>query len=434
MRNVLPGLIALAGIVSTFVFGVPIAGAEQRYKELIQQEFLKFDPQYLEKRKLYETDLTQLAGEIARAEAAGRDMHCSQQIYLEAKWLIHYSAYWDRIEDKLDRLRSSFDLKDQSFAASQSPVDGHWGVCHEEDFMRLAATLEGLVKLDLKSQKPIFKLKPIGGMETGKQLVDRLNSLLISDIAHQGIDNRSELGSLITTIALAAFKPKIRAMVEAALAHMPTKSGANRLDIATEAFRFFLNASQDAETGYWGAWYIVNGKVIKTPDLSFTYHIIGYTKGDVARWPQILTTTARIENDEYPYGWKHDGEHNNHNLYDVAKIYKYAWPNIPKEKRPALRNQIQSMIDWSLANTITEDGQFKFDPSFSNSLAAEYYYGISFLDVVGYWDDDRRFWTEEASEPGADKLCRQIKGALDTVGISGWEGIAARQKIERNCL
>ena len=412
------------------ISGPSFAKTGEEIEEMITAQFLLYDPDYRTHRDHYTRKLEEMAQAVAEAEGDGHSLYCSQQLYLEAKWLLQYTAHWDKLQDKLARIQASLAIKDQSFAARQSPVDGHWGVCHEEKFMRLAATIEGLAKLDLNGEKPHFGILAIAGIETGKQLIDRLTFLLTSDIANEGTDNRAELGSLTTSMALAAFKPDLRSLF---VESVDLKEAEGVMDRLTEAFRFFLDGSQDHKTGYWGAWYVVDGKIIKTADLSFTYHIVGYTKGNVERLPQILSTTAAIENEPYPYGWKHNGRDNNHNLYDVAKIYKYGWPHVPESERPALRRKISEMIDWSLKNTLNDAGQFKFDPSFSNSLGAEFYFGVSFLDVVGLWDKDLRFWTEDDVYPDAKKLCHRIKDALTEVGVSGWQAEAARQKLNRNC-
>jgi hypothetical protein len=188
----------------------------------------------------------------------------------------------------------------------------------------------------------------------------RLQDLLISDIAHTGVDNRGELASLISTFAQGVFKDHLREM----LAESADRSISSRLDSITEAFRFFLSGAQDPTTGYWGAWYIVDGKIHKTSDLSMTYHVIAYTKGRVEHWTQIIATTGAIESDPYPYGWRHNGRFNNHNFYDVSKIYKFGWPHMSQAERFKIGRQIQSMVDWSLSNTLGADDTFAHEPTF----------------------------------------------------------------------
>ncbi len=285
---------ALTRIVVFAVFTLSVcapAGASEDFKDLIRRQFEIYDPDYQVHREHYGERLKAMSQAIAEAEANGRDLHCSQQMYLEAKWLHRYTAHWDRLEDKLRRIAQSLDDHDQSFATEQSPVDGIWGICYEEWFMRLGATVSGLESLAARGEKPRYQLRSAGKFDTGKKLLTRLEDLLVSDVAHTGVDNRAELASLITTFGQGLFKPHLRELT----VESTDLRFSSRLHSLTEAFRFFLSGAQDPTTGYWGAWYIVGGKIHKTHDLSMTYHIIAYTKGGVEHWPQIIETTRAIE-------------------------------------------------------------------------------------------------------------------------------------------
>ncbi|HEX7073427.1 MAG TPA: hypothetical protein VF226_05245 [Hyphomicrobiaceae bacterium] len=426
------GIGALTRVLFSAVLSFSIcasAQASEDVQELIRHQFEIYDPAYGAHREQYGERLKAMSEAIAEAQANGRNLHCTQQMYLEAKWLYRYTAHWDRLADKLTRIEQSLDDPDQSFAAEQSPVDGMWGICYEEWFMRLAATVDGLENLAARGERPRYQLRSAGKFDTGKKLVTRMQGLLISDIAHTGVDNRGELSSLITSIAQGAFKPLLRDMLVKS-ADLRISSG---LDSVTEAFRFFLSGAQDPTTGYWGAWYIVDGKIHKTSDLSMTYHVIAYTNGRVERWPQIIATTKAIEALPYPYGWRHNGKYNNHNLYDVAKIYKFAWPHMSKAEHLEIAKQIDSMIHWSLANTLGPDDQFLHDPTFSDSLTDEYYFGVSFLDVVGYWKQDRRFWTPSLVDKEGAALCCRLKHRMTELDLEGWAANGAMRKLERNC-
>jgi hypothetical protein len=405
------------------------ARAEEAPDELILRQFQIYDPDYHRHHRYYGERLKALAEAIAAAETTGRTLHCSQQMYLEAKWLHRYTAHWERLADKLTRIEQSLEDHDQSFAAEQSPVDGIWGICHEEWFMRLAATVDGLERLSARHEKPRYSLRSAGRFDTGKKLLTRLQDLLISDIAHTGVDNRGELASLISTFAQGAFKEHLREM----LAESADLRVSSKLDSLTEAFRFFLSGAQDPSTGYWGAWYIVDGKINKTADLSMTYHVIAYTKGRVEHWTQIIETTSAIESDPYPYGWRHNGRFNNHNFYDVAKIFKFGWPHMSEAERFKIGRQIQSMVDWSLANTLGAGDTFSHDPTFSDSLADEYYFGVSFLDVVGYWRQDQRFWSDAPVGGDAAVMCCRLKQRVEELGLKGWAAEGALRKLEGNC-
>jgi hypothetical protein len=402
------------------------AGATEDFNDLIQRQFEIYDPDYQRHHEHYGERLETISRTIAAAAANGRTLECSQQMFLEAKWLYGYTANWDRLEDKLKRIEQSLDDYEQSFATGQSPVDGMWGICYEEWFMRLGATINGLESLAARNEYPRYDIR-LAADSPGK-LLTRLQSLLISDIAHTGVDNRGELASLITTFTQGAFKTQLRdILVES------TDLRVSSREPDTAAFRAFLRGAQDATTGYWGAWYLVGDKIHKTHDLSITYHIIAYTQGRVEYWPRIIETTRAIESDPYPYGWRHNGRYNNHNLYDVVRIYKFGWPYMSEAEQLQTAQQIDSMIDWSLANTLGSDDTFVFDPKFSDSLVDEYYFGVSFLDVAGYWQQTKRFWTDAPVDDGAAALCCHLKHRVRQLDLKGWAGEGAMSKLESNC-
>lgn len=405
------------------------AAATDDFHGLIKRQFEIYDPDYQAHREHFGERLTALARTLAEAQAKGRSLHCTQQMFLEAKWLHRYTAHWNRLEDKLERIEKSLDDDDQRFATKQVPVDGFWGVCHEQWFMRLSATIDGVTNLADQGKQPRYRIRASGKLNTGKKLLSYLQDLLISDIANAGVDNRAELSSIITSFAQGAFKPQLR---EVLVESIDLRSSGSP-DGLTEAFRFFLNGSQDAATGYWGAWYVVNGKIYKSVDLSMTYHIIAYTSSRVEYWQQIIATTSAIEADPYPYGWRHNGRYNNHNLYDVAKIYKFGWPHMSEAERRTARTRLESMLEWSLANTLGADGTYVADSTFSDSLADEYYFGVSFLDVVGYWQPKRRFWTDAPTDEDAAATCCRLKHRLEQLDLEGWAATGALNKLERNC-
>lgn len=417
-------------VITTFAFSAGSrATPTQMTRDLIRHQFEIYDPDYIAHRARYGEQITQMAGRLAQAQARGLNPHCSQQLFLEAKWLHRYTAHWSDLDDKLHRIEQSLDDHDQAYAARQSPVDGLWGICHEKWFMRMSATLDGLTSLELRNEEPRYRIRASGSFNTGKRLLTRMQDLLVSDIANSGVDNRGELASLITTFSRAAFKTQLR---DSLVASIDLRSSSN-LGALTDAFRFFLRGAQDPATGYWGAWYLVDGIVHKSVDLSMTYHIIAYTQGKVEEWDRIIATTSAIRTQPYPHGWQHNGRYNNHNLYDVAKIYKYGWTHMSKVERQKTSELIRSILEWSLENTLDRDGGFAADPTFSDSLADEYYFGVSFFDVVGYWQPHLRFWSSSQADPAPAGTCCRIKQRLADLNLEGWAAEGAMAKLERSC-
>lgn len=425
------GVLARASVLLILAAGSLAAAAttSTNFPGLIRQQFERYDADYAIHRERFGERLVTLHEALSRAQEEGRDLQCSQQMFLEAKWLQRYTARWDRLEDLIQRIQHSLADPHQGFAAEQLPTDGLWGICHVEGFMRLSATVDGLSALIASGEQPRYRIRTQGRLDTGKRLLNRLQDLLVSDIAKSGVNNRAELSSIITSFAQGSFKPQLHELI---LESVDLQSSGT-LEELREAFRFFLTGAQDPETGYWGAWYLVDGKIYRSLDLSITYHVIAYTRGRVEHWPQIIETTAAIENDPYPYGWRHDGRYNNHNLYDVARIYELGWPHMTPAQRELARRQLATMLEWSLANTFREDGSIAVDATFSDSLGDEYYFAVSLLDVLGYWDPLRRFWSDAPLDEDAATRCCDVKRRLEGLDLEGWAAEGALHKLERNC-
>ena len=196
--------------------------------------------------------------------------------------------------------------------------------------------------------------------------------------------------------------------------------------------RQFLDAWQDPVTGYWGAWYQVGDRLYRTIDLSITFHLISYLRGDVQYWPQIIETTFDIANEPYPYGWRYGLSSNNHNNYDVVKIFRYAWPHMTEDQRARAREAMREMLDWALDQSLQPDGSFAPDESFFSSVPSDYYFGVSFFDEIGYWSPKKRFWTDQAFQ-GAEANCRLIRGRFAALQLTGPIALSAKKKLEASC-
>jgi hypothetical protein len=100
--------------------------------------------------------------------------------------------------------------------------------------------------------------------------------------------------------------------------------------------------------------------------------------------------------------------------------------------KPRASNEIRSMMEWALTQSLKTDGQFKIDPTFFSSLAAEYYYGVSFLDEIGYWSKAERFWTADEF-PNATAVCELIAGRVAELPQHHWETQGALRRLDSNC-
>ena len=115
--------VVLVAVVFSALTSAPAAATED-FHDLIRRQFEIYDPDYQVHRQQYGERLTALAKALAEAQANGRNLHCSQQMFLEAKWLYRYTAHWSRLEDKLKRIEKSLGDNDQSFATKQLSTDG----------------------------------------------------------------------------------------------------------------------------------------------------------------------------------------------------------------------------------------------------------------------------------------------------------------------
>jgi hypothetical protein len=400
---------------------------------LIQADFIRFDPHYLEQREKFDVRLTELAKRLGELQASGHSMDCSTEIYLEAKWLQRYTTYWDELERRLTDLEKSLNELDQSFAIQQSPETGLWGSCYQRSFFKVEATMLALIQLETIGEVPRFPIRMPPPFDTFASAFAHFRDLLVSDIAHNGIDNRGELGNLSTVASLAYFKAYLQSYLREVAGLPRNESGPGaKAQENSQAFTKFIEAWQDPVTGYWGAWYSSGGRLYKTADLSFTFHIISYRRGQVDYWPEITETTLAIEDEPYPYGWRHSGGFTNHNNYDVAKIFRYGWPHMSPQQRQKAAAAIDEMLHWTLTSSLQPNGTFKTVPTFFSSKAADFYFGVSFLQTIGFWDAEERFWTER-DFPEASAICSQIKTQLIEMALQSHESEVALQRLENSC-
>jgi hypothetical protein len=399
-------------------------------KRIIKADFTRYDHDYQRKREADGRILQNLAARLAAMQAEGNEMACSNQIFMEAKWLYHYTTDWARLNRHFSQLAESLKNPNQAFALRQSPENGLWGPCYEEWFLRIEATFEALQGLYDRGQTPEYPILDLGPLSTPTGLKRYIESLLISDIAITGRNNRGELATITTVVTGASFKTYLIDFISRVLARSP-KEVPEYASFAA-AYEEILAKWQDPQTGYWGAWYRSNGRLYRTADLSMTYHTVTYRNGEVDHWPAIIETTLDIKDEPYPYGWQHNGELNNHNNYDVARLLKLGWRHMSDSEKSRATKEIRSMLEWTLTHSLKTDGRFDVDPTFFSSLAAEYYYGVSFLDQIGYWSKAQRFWTADEF-PNATQVCELIARRLTGLPPHQWETQGALRRLNSNC-
>jgi hypothetical protein len=412
--------------------GTFLRGSEIR--AVILKDFIRFDPQYVAHRQRFGDRLDRLAKRLAALQADGNEMACSNQIYLEAKWFYHYTAFWDRLERRLDDFAKSLEQPDQVFATRQSAETGLWGICYEQSFIKLEATAIALIELEMMGEAPQFAVNLPPPFDTPLAAFEHFRGLLVSDVARTGMDHRGELGGITTIASLTYFKSYLQSYLNNEVEGLPRNEGGagGKIQEYMEEFLRIVQAWQDPATGYWGPSYWSDGRLYRSADLSYTFHIISYRRGNVDHWPEIIETTMAIENEPYPFGWKHEDSYVNHNNYDVAKIFRYGWPHMSPEQKRRAASKIRDMLHWTLNSSLQDDGSFQTVPAFFSSVGAEFYFGVSFLQTIGFWDESKRFWSRE-SFPEANAVCTRIKTRLVAMALKTHESNTALTHLENAC-
>lgn len=330
----------------------------------------------------FRDELLDLRKQVMELHRGGQEPLCSTQIMGEARDMMNYTNNAEGVRARLDDLRASLARPNQDHAYDQSPADGSWGGCYKAWYLRLDASVDPLKELVEAGKVPDYPLQFFEPVNTPEKMRAYLQSLLVSDVKATGIDNRKELNYAITSLAQLLFKPKVAAL-------LPT--GTPVAELAATLQDFLDNTAQNPETGFWGAWYMVDGELKKTNDLSITFHAISYRPDDPPHMRELADTLFAIRTSRYPYGWRDEGKQNNHHAYDVARLLRRAWPYMTAEQKSRTTAELTIMVARSLSVSIRPDGSFDDEPY--TSPAEAYYFGVSFLDEVGFFRASRRFWT-----------------------------------------
>jgi len=174
--------------------------------------------------------------------------------------------------------------------------------------------------------------------------------------------------------------------------------------------RDFVAQWQDPVTGFFGAIYLIDGRRVRTVDLSLTFHMARYLEGRIGYWPELIDTLLAIRDERYPYGWLDENGLSNHNNYDVAVLFQLGWPQMRPDQRRRAAEDLGRLTDWCLNTAIAPDGAIRARAP-SESLPESYYFAIAFLDTVGYFEPARRFWTQRPfpEAPAVrERLARQL--------------------------
>ncbi len=327
---------------------------------------------------------------LLAAEREGKGVGCARQALVELRWRISSTSDAASARATLERLKHALvdaaSLNGGDANILPQDADGSYGACDAEWFLKLGDSGDEL--LDPRGWPGKLPPRFLDRVATPASLLAYLSKITVSDPRTEGIDHRKELN--VATGVLSRLV--LRGGVLGYFAKPEFKS----------AFTNFLASWQDPETGFFGEWYKDEGRLIKTSDLSITFHMARYTKGRIAHWPELIDTLLAIKDRPYPQGWLDSDGMTNHNNYDVATLFSLGWPSMREEQREAARAEIRRMLDWALNRSIGADGEIA-PTAAAEPLGDMYYFASAFLDTIGYFDKRKRFWTDEEF-PQAERL------------------------------
>ena len=350
-------------------------------------DFLAFDPHYREVHDRFSKELDALQADMIRQQRAGRKTFCTRQIFLECRWLVYYTDDQPRTQKRLDDLRKTLALKADPHDREQDKTDGSFAPCCNAWWLRMDMTCDELITMSFRWRSPKYPVTLLDRINSPQKLRQYFDSLLISDIRKTGINNALELN-------MAAADLQRFILFDGTLRELPTKFDFDP-GLKGALLDYEDNTWQDPATGMWGAWYrAADGSVIKTADLSTTFHLVNYrnAKG-VKRWPQIFQTTLAMKTGRFPFGWLEEGKYmSNHHNMDIVTLWRLGWPEATRQQHAQIAGAISEMLDFCLKQSLQPDGSFKSPEE--DTLSSAFYFGVGFLHEIGYFTKANRFWTD----------------------------------------
>jgi hypothetical protein len=172
----------------------------------INAEFSKFDPDYVRNKRLWQAKLGVLSQRLLDIQKNGNPMFRSDQIEIEARWLINYTSEWQFVEKRLDDLWLSLDdMESEDHGTQIQETDGSVARGSTEWIFKLDPTIDYIQQkgTELDHIRPLTFLLPL---LNPKKLLATLHRLQISDVARMGRNYRSEFGSIESAMSQLLFK------------------------------------------------------------------------------------------------------------------------------------------------------------------------------------------------------------------------------------
>ena len=326
-----------------------------------------------------EPEIRVVAARLDREEARGCDTSCFRQILCELRWRLEYTADGPGIRSTLERLRTLSSLPASAPRVITPAWDDSYGGGTEVWFLKLDASVDYMLAPDFDDRcNPVRFLDRINDPA---RLRDYLDSLLVSRLAEDGVDRRKELNFATADL--------VRLILWRRPPSYPWHAGLETV------IRDFITKWQDPASGFFGATYLIDGRLLRTLDLSLTFHMARYLEGKIGYWPELIDTLFEIRDLRYPNGWLDEIGLTSHNNYDAAVLFRLGWPEMRPDQRRRSEQELDRLTDWCLTTAIATDGTIVARAA-NESLAESYYFTIAFLDTVGYFDSGKRFWTERS--------------------------------------
>lgn len=385
-------------------------------------DFIAYNPEYRQLKRQHRGQLNALQAEMISEQKRGRKTHCARQVFLEAKWYLHYTAHFDKTAERIETLRTMLKQPKDPHDGWQLESDGSFGCCSTLWFKKLDVTTDKLITMAQAWKEPKYPVKLLEEINSPEKLTAYLDSILISDVGKTGRDHRYEHNSALSSLTRYI-------CWEGTWEELPIKFRLHP-KLRETLIDYEDNKLQDPQSGYWGAWYRTReGQIVKTADLSHTFHIVHFRHGQVERWPAIIATTLAIKDREYPNGWLEDGKMTNHHNYDVALLLHLGFEHGTADQKKQIAAEVQRMLDFCLKETLLADGSFATGDE--DTLGAAFYFGVAFLHEVGYFSKVNRFWTEKEF-PEAAASNDRISGRIRALGLDDPESLFALRLLAVN--
>ena len=330
---------------------------------------------------------------LAERELAGCDTSCPRAVQLEARWRTNNTSDCQVAADAVARLSRALEETDEPAALMQDE-EGSFAPCTDVWFLKLDRSTDQLLARAWPWRLPPAFLERI---DDPIRMVTYLQDLCWSDVVRCGRDNRKELNLAISVIA--------RLVLRGGQAGYLAQPG------FLSVFERFVQDWQDPQTAFFGMTYIAgNDREVRTADLSLTFHMARYVPHLIRWWSTLIDTLIAMKDQPYPQGWLEHGKMSDHNNYDVAEIFFRGWNRMNPDQRRIARTSIDEMLAWCLAESVAPDGTIR-NPDKGDMIPDSYYFAAAFLDTIGYFDRQKRFWTDKEF-PDAEPLRTAMVGQL----------------------